>query len=395
MLRSVALHDFKSFANASATLAPFTLLVGANGSGKSNFIDALRLLHGLAHGWTLRETLAGKTEGSTRVWPGIRGGTREFVRVGAPMATLTSDWLALGDAYTHTLTADSASVLVEQLENVFAADQRRVGGGVMDVRWLSGSMVQATAPRHDVSAERSVLASVDGLANHWCGVLRTTMAGLRFVEQAPARMRDYVERPPAGLDGVPSSTSDNLSAVLWQLAKTAAQRTEIVDWLTEFCGPEISDFDFEETESGYVMLRVVDRGGNRITARSMSDGTLRFLGLLAHLKSLRGGTGDLVVEDIDHGLHPQRCRLLVDAIAAATEPRLPDGQGPRVIATTHSPDLMDAALRVPHAKVLLCAHVPGAGSVIRDVRSLPGFDEVLQRRDFSYLLNTGWLERAV
>ena len=38
----VALRNYKSVAACDVALAPLTVLVGANGAGKSNFLDALR-----------------------------------------------------------------------------------------------------------------------------------------------------------------------------------------------------------------------------------------------------------------------------------------------------------------------------------------------------------------
>ena len=41
---SVSLKNYKSIGSARVRLAPLTLLVGRNGAGKSNFLDALRLV---------------------------------------------------------------------------------------------------------------------------------------------------------------------------------------------------------------------------------------------------------------------------------------------------------------------------------------------------------------
>ena len=49
MLTSVRLQGFKSFTDATVKLAPLTVLIGSNGSGKSNFLDALQMLHRLSH----------------------------------------------------------------------------------------------------------------------------------------------------------------------------------------------------------------------------------------------------------------------------------------------------------------------------------------------------------
>jgi len=50
MLKSVSFKNFKSYAQTQLPLAGLTVLLGANASGKSNAIEALRLLAWLAEG---------------------------------------------------------------------------------------------------------------------------------------------------------------------------------------------------------------------------------------------------------------------------------------------------------------------------------------------------------
>ena len=45
MITSLRLVNFKNFADETLHLGPFTLIVGANASGKSNIRDAFRFLH--------------------------------------------------------------------------------------------------------------------------------------------------------------------------------------------------------------------------------------------------------------------------------------------------------------------------------------------------------------
>jgi len=47
MLERLRLTDFKSFVDEEAELAPLTLLVGANASGKSNFLVPVHALRGM------------------------------------------------------------------------------------------------------------------------------------------------------------------------------------------------------------------------------------------------------------------------------------------------------------------------------------------------------------
>jgi AAA15 family ATPase/GTPase len=78
MLKKLRLENFKNFKNAELHLGPFTILIGANASGKSNIRDALRFLHGISRGYNLAEIMGEKyVEGGVLQWRGIRGGTRE------------------------------------------------------------------------------------------------------------------------------------------------------------------------------------------------------------------------------------------------------------------------------------------------------------------------------
>ena len=60
MLTSLRLVNFKNFADETLKLGPFTVIVGANASGKSNIRDAFRFLHGIGRGYTLAEIMGGK-----------------------------------------------------------------------------------------------------------------------------------------------------------------------------------------------------------------------------------------------------------------------------------------------------------------------------------------------
>ena len=83
MITSLRLIDFKNFADETLHLGPFTVLVGANASGKSNIRDAFRFLHGIGRGYTLAEILGGKFGAGGQIeWEPIRGGPFETIRFG-------------------------------------------------------------------------------------------------------------------------------------------------------------------------------------------------------------------------------------------------------------------------------------------------------------------------
>ena len=97
---------------------------------------------------------------------------------------------------------------------------------------------------------------------------------------------------------------------------------------------DVEGFEFPVGPTGMVHLMLRERSGRRISADSASDGTLRFLAMLAAL--LGPNPAQLYFfEEIDNGIHPSRLNLLIDLIEKQTA----KGKT-QVIATTHSPELL-------------------------------------------------------
>ena len=78
MLSSSTIKDFKSYQQATLELSPLTVLIGANASGKSNAVEALRLLSWIAQGHRL-DTDPFTINGRRR----IRGNARQLGYKGA------------------------------------------------------------------------------------------------------------------------------------------------------------------------------------------------------------------------------------------------------------------------------------------------------------------------
>ncbi len=72
-LEELRLTSFKSFCDAKLSLRNLTLLIGRNGSGKFNAIDALHVLSRLADGDDLREAIDGNRREGSEVRGGVRG----------------------------------------------------------------------------------------------------------------------------------------------------------------------------------------------------------------------------------------------------------------------------------------------------------------------------------
>jgi len=85
MLTAITLENFKSYRQARLPLAPLTVLIGANASGKSNAIEGMRLLSWLAQGQRLSAIQYAVQSGDRLVRGRVEDlsfGSRSLVRLG-------------------------------------------------------------------------------------------------------------------------------------------------------------------------------------------------------------------------------------------------------------------------------------------------------------------------
>lgn len=82
-IAELRLDSFKSYEDVVIAFAPLTILIGRNGSGKSNALDALEIISRLARGDEVRDAL----EGDRRDADPVRGGAEGCPPPGADTFT--------------------------------------------------------------------------------------------------------------------------------------------------------------------------------------------------------------------------------------------------------------------------------------------------------------------
>ena len=55
MITHIEIEGFKSLKKVSLDLGGLNIFIGTNASGKSNFFEALRVLHGIGYGFSIVE----------------------------------------------------------------------------------------------------------------------------------------------------------------------------------------------------------------------------------------------------------------------------------------------------------------------------------------------------
>jgi AAA domain, putative AbiEii toxin, Type IV TA system/AAA ATPase domain len=344
-IRSLNLRDFKSFHDVEVPLGPFTLVVGTNASGKSNLRDALRFLHGVGLGFTIAEIFGEKYgPGGVLQWRGIRGGLPEAARQGTTHFDILAEVL-LGPKLV--LFGSGADIFVED-----GSIRAHFGAHIFDT------------PGHTKVA--SILSS------------------LRFLDLDPDAMR--IPSNPG--QAVLGDRGENLSSVLHAICKDPSRKTSLLEWVRALTPLDAADLTFESDFTGRILLHLVEAGGAKLSAASVSDGTLRFLAMVAAL--LSEDTGKIYVfEELDNGIHPTRLHLLLELIDRACAE-----QGVQVIATSHNPAMLAFLGERARADALLIYRGEDHTSHVRRVMDLPNIAEILRTQDLSRLMLSGWLEDA-
>ena len=415
MITSLRLVNFKNFADETLKVGPFTVIVGANASGKSNLRDAFRFLHGISRGYTLAEILGGKSGPGGQVdWEPIRGAPNEVVRLGElspnvpPCFSLQLELNLSGKNTSYSIKiarrpdSQNRFLLMEEnlrieSETVYATTEtddshlQLILGDDLEVPDLFERFQPVLAKLFSsigLELALRLIARVNSISAQDIGLtldLQNFLTGMRFLDLVPARMRE-----PAFPGSELGDYGQNLPSVLAEICADSGRRATLMSWLQELTPMDVKDLEFLRDPSGRVHLYIVERNGRRVSAYSASDGTLRFLGILAALLNPNEG-GLYFFEEIDSGIHPSRLWLLLDLIERQT------AQGKiQVITTTHSPALLAwmSDTTFEHTSVVYRDEY-WSDSVIRPVADLYNLRELRESQGLEGLLTGGWFETAM
>lgn len=372
MITSIRLVNFKNFADETLRVGPFTVIVGANASGKSNIRDAFRFLHGIGRGYTLAEILGGKYGGGgQREWAPIRGAASEVVRFGRPQFSLEVGF-ELNDTEKHysiEIGYEPAGYSIFQF---------------LKEKLTSNAETVFETPILNLSDEgRPVLLQQPKAVR--CEIL-DLFANMRFLEPSPDRMREP-SFPGANILG---DSGENLPTVLEGICADPKRKETLADWLSELTPMDVADFDFPRDPSGRIHLMICEKNDRKVSAYSASDGTLRFLALLAVLLG-ENPKGLYFFEEIDDGIHPVRLNLLMDLIERQTAKR-----GIQVLTTTHAPTLLTVMNDKTFEKTsVVCRLEDTSDAIIRPVAKLPNVRELRKDQGLGRLHESGWMETAL
>ncbi len=388
MITSIRLKNFKNFADETLRVGPFTILVGANASGKSNIRDAFRFLSGIGRGYTLTEIFGGKREAG---WEPIRGAMNEIARFGQEAFSIEVGLKLDGEERYYLAEAERDAVtgafkvrkeeLRTKSEIVYA--RRQASGGTTTIREYSCEMPHCDTDLGKFLSHNPQSSELCSILTDVCFALHDT----RFLELSPERMREPAF-PGTTLLG---DSGENLSVALQKICADAEREKILTSWIAELTPMDVQGFEFSIDPSGRVYLTIREKNGRRVSASSASDGTLRFLAMLALLLG-NDSAGLYFFDEIDTGIHPARLYLLLELIEKQTAKN-----NIQVVTTTHAPDLLTFVNDSTFENMsVVCRLENSQDAIIRPVAELPNARKLrTSQGGLGRLLTSRWMETAL
>lgn len=340
MLAKFSVHGFKSFVDLEVDLGRINVFIGANGSGKSNLLEALGVLGAAAFGRVDDETLL-----------------RRGVRPGVPRLYKTAFSLPQKDSLPHILFraenmagASFEVTLWNPLTNPSPAwrfkteNLRRGPGDPVETRTTTSAgkhnQEQGLAALRTVNLKPGdpALRLMDDLRNY--SIYCPNTPSLRGLVQ------DQQTREPVGLAGgrLPEAVQELLdtgkkNAALFELLEDVRG---LIDWASDFSAESSVKVPLSPSAArSRLVVQFADRfmakGRNKLTGYDASEGALYIL-FCAALALHPRAPACLAVDNIDQTLNPKLARQLMTSLCSWSGKL--NGQR-QLLLTAHNPAVLD------------------------------------------------------
>jgi predicted ATPase len=400
MLTRLHVKGFKNLIDTEVFFGPLTCIAGANGTGKSNLFDAILFLRDLAE-LPIIEAATRVRDRSARQKGDIRSlftktldGTLrpmefeaeflvsktvldDFGQTAEPSATHLIYCLKLKYVEANDRGSERIELLRETLSYIQKTGSRlRLGFPTTAAFWssvigpprradyisteeISGQIIIKL--RQDgvkgralevpaVHSPRTILGTINTDDKPTALAARREMQSWIILQLEPNQLRrpdDFADDDKVGSDG------SHLPAALMRLNAY----DDVAEQLSELI-PEVAEVGVDSDPGRRLKtLFIKNRDGIVHAARSLSDGTLRFLAL-AIISADPSTSGTICLEEPENGIHPARIPAILKLLEQiAVDPKIAvsdDNPLRQVIINTHSPlvvqqmDINDLLIALPY-----------------------------------------------
>ena len=321
-VETVHIRGFRSLRDVELSRLPnATVLIGANGSGKSNFIRFFEMLSWMLRSRRLGEFIEMQGGADDQLYQGNRVTPRMEAEIRLRTAKGSNDYrFALSYASPDRFFFSEEQFRFSADNMPGEADWQSVGSGQREAKIVE-------AAQSEVPGVNRITASVIVNLLRSCSAYQfhDTSASSDFKKKWDARDNNRLR-----------SDGGNLAAVLYRLEREDVQRFERI---CRHIGRILPAFDRFAIEDSYgnVFLHWKPKGADKtFGAHVTSDGSLRFFALVTLLNLPPEMLPDVILlDEPELGLHPAAITLIGDMIQALARER-------QIIVATQSPLLVDA-----------------------------------------------------
>jgi predicted ATPase len=341
MLKKLTLQNWKSFKYAELNLEEITVLIGTNASGKTNLIESFDFLQKITISTDLQTALSHVRGGID--WVNYQGKSQFTIEILLEGEDNFTDYIYSITVETQPSVRNLNESLLEIKYQDNKEEQQYLFKTASDSEHNHSIYVEIYGKnkKHFFRNSHTILPSLIGYPtdNFIPGLqeVKKTIESIFIFDPIPDQMRGYSPINPIYLE-------KNAANFAGFLANLPAEYQEKINFYSKnLAMGEITKFWAEpvgillKDAMIYCEEKCGDLSEKRIIdARTMSNGTLRFIAILTALLTLPEKT-TLIMEEVDNYLHPSRSELLVKVIKELSKLRKID-----VLLTTHNPSLLDA-----------------------------------------------------
>ncbi|GAB4556309.1 MAG: ATP-binding protein [Anaerolineae bacterium] len=365
MITRVEALNYRSLRYVSQTLLPFQVLIGANASGKSTFLDVIAFLSDLLNA-PIPDAVSTRTPNIMDLtWMGKSNWVELAVEAEIPSNLRTSSHsylryeVRIGAAEDRTITALAEAlwlfsppppVVSESPQSRLFPNQKPIPETITLARKHSPAgwrkLVSKTESGFDYfksektdwnnqfrfGARRSALANLPEDETRFPAATwfkRNLAEGVQRIMLNSAALR----RPsPPNSPRTFLPDGSNLPFVVHDLSQRSPQR--FTDWVAHLrtALPDLKDIQtVERPEDRHRYLEIIYNTGLRAPSWSVSDGTLRLLALtiLSYLPNLEG---IFLIEEPENGIHPSAVETVIQSLSSV--------YNAQILLATHSPVIL-------------------------------------------------------
>jgi predicted ATPase len=300
-LRRLKIQGFRVLGNVDLELRPLNVVIGANGSGKTSLLDVLSLLAASAdRGLVDRVSQMGGFNGFlTRgtPWLGLRLDAEDALSYSLTLVRSGGVYAIESEGLVSSATPEP----IAHIQSAAGKTQFHELPGVTHGDRLNESALSQAPPTGTIETFRKRLAAQT--------YYRVFTAGPKAVIRQPQQLQ------PALL---PGQEGELLASCLYNMREAHRERFEAVEDTLRAAFPSFDRLQWPAVAAGLVVLEWWDkRWSEAIYASQLSEGTLRFLWLVALLQSPHLPMTTLIDEP-EVSLHPELLSLLADLLREAS-----------------------------------------------------------------------------